>query len=245
MVGVRYPRQIGIRLAFNRDESRLRPPGLPVRRQRCGGHEALMPIDAPSGGTWMGVNDAGLAMTLLNVYDDGRCGDVPSPRYPTSRPSRGGIIPALLRCSSASEAIEAAMSIQDEYPPFRLLVINQHECTEMRWDGRRMTPGSRASADRPMMFTSSGLGDAVVEPPRRALFEAQFVEGADLVAVQSAFHRHVWPDRPHLSICMSRAEARTVSHGVIEMTGDEARMIYYPRFPESEEHTIETLPLHR
>jgi hypothetical protein len=84
------------------------------------------------------------------------------------------------------------------------------------------------------MFTSSGLGDALVEAPRRALFDEWFV-GVKLenqLERQDAFHRHQWPDRPELSVCMSRIDARTVSYTVVDLEADRATMTYYPDAPD-------------
>jgi hypothetical protein len=43
---------------------------------------------------------------------------------------------------------------------------------------------------------------------------------------QDAFHRHAWPDQLHLSVCMSRADARTVSRTCVELDSQSARMTY-------------------
>jgi hypothetical protein len=55
------------RLAFNRDEARSRSAATPPRWGCYGDREALLPIDPAGRGTWIAVNDAGLAMALLNV----------------------------------------------------------------------------------------------------------------------------------------------------------------------------------
>ena len=52
------------RLAFNRDEARSRAAATPPRRGYYGDREALLPIDPAGRGTWIAVNDAGLAMAL-------------------------------------------------------------------------------------------------------------------------------------------------------------------------------------
>ena len=57
----------GIRLACNRDELRTRPAALPPIIRTFGNRKAIMPVDPISNGTWIAVNDAGIAATLLNV----------------------------------------------------------------------------------------------------------------------------------------------------------------------------------
>lgn len=64
-----------VRLACNRDESRLRPPALPPQTRRFGRHLAILPVDPVSGGTWVAANEQGLVMTLMNEH-------VPGPARP-------------------------------------------------------------------------------------------------------------------------------------------------------------------
>ncbi len=95
------------------------------------------------------------------------------------------------------------------------------------------------------MNTSSGLGDHVVEPPRRALFTRMFAGAApdDFAAIQDAFHRHRWPDRPHLSVDMDRADAETVSLTVIELDDVSVTMRYVDGHPSADRpEIVRTLP---
>src|SRR5690348_7977222 len=55
----------GIRLACNRDESRLRPPALPPELRQFGNRLAVLPIDPVSDGTWIAASDAGLVFVLM------------------------------------------------------------------------------------------------------------------------------------------------------------------------------------
>src|SRR3712207_9571694 len=63
----------GFRVAFSRDELRVRLAGLPPGVGVFGARRAVHPTDAAAGGTWIAVNDAGLVLFLLNV-------NLPSPR---------------------------------------------------------------------------------------------------------------------------------------------------------------------
>ncbi len=222
------PQAQGVRLAANRDEARSRPSALPPRVVRVADRRLLLPIDPQSGGTWIAANDAGLMLTLLNAN--------PRPYAPPTRPpkrSRGTIIPALLSASTLGKACAAALTLSaPDFAPFRLVMANRLECVEIQADGKVCVVKFRAHLDRPLMFTSSGLGDALVDAPRRALFEEYFVAGRDLRSQQDAYHRHAWPDRCHLSVCMSRPEARTVSLTIVELDAQEVRMMYYPEAPD-------------
>lgn len=217
-----------VRVAFNRDESRTRPPGLPPARRRVGGRDAVLPTDPASGGTWLAVNDAGLVLAVLNATPPD-----PGPR-PVPARSRGAIIPALLGYGSVAAAL-AELDRAVRYPdfaPFRLVFAGGGLVADVRWDGRGPMVASRLLGGRPVLFTSSGLGDHVVEGVRRELFEGAFAGPADgWEAAQDEFHRHRWPDRPYLSVNMDRADARTVSHAVIDLADAGATVTYHPDAP--------------
>jgi hypothetical protein len=215
----------GFRLAVNRDESRTRPAALPPQCRRFGGRTAVLPIDPVSDGTWVAVNDAGLALALLNANPGG---DVPpGPK------SRGTIIPALLHYATLADALRRARQLPPaDYAPFRLVLVQHGEVAALRSGGGRRAPVQRARLTKPLLFTSSGLGDNLVEGPRRRLFRQFFAPGADWVARQDEFHRHSWPERPHLSVCMRRADAATVSFTAIDIGDRAARMTYVPGPPD-------------
>jgi hypothetical protein len=77
------------------------------------------------------------------------------------------------------------------------------------------------------------------------LFDGLFAGPADgWEAAQDAFHRHRWPDHPHLSVNMERADARTVSHAVIDLGPAAATFAYHPDAPDRPaERQIVHLPL--
>ncbi len=226
-----------VRLAFNRDERRTRPPGQPPALRRLAEREAVMPIDPVSNGTWLAVNDAGLAFAVLNV----------TPRSPVNAAaglrSRGEIIPALLGCRSPAAALgelERAVRYPD-FAPFRLVLVGSGVGADIRWDGRQPMVMNRLLGGTPLLFTSSGLGDDLVDGPRRDLFDTLFAAPPDgWEAAQDAFHRHRWADRPHLSVNMERADARTVSHAVIELADAGATFSYHGDSPDrtAERHVV-------
>jgi len=124
-----------VRLACNRDESHQRPPATPPQLRRCGDLHALMPIDPVSGGTWVGVNEAGLVMTLMNIYPvpfDREAFLANAGRYL----SRGTIVPLLLECETLARAAEQAASLESRrYPAFRLLIADRHRRFEITASG--------------------------------------------------------------------------------------------------------------
>lgn len=226
-----------VRVAFNRDERptrRARPPA----RSTVGDREAIFPIDVPSGGTWLAVNDAGLSLAVLNATP-------PKPHTPhTPARSRGVLIPALAGCDTPADALAELERASDyhDFAPFRLVLVGGGVLAEVRWNGVLPMVASRLLGGTALLFTSSGLGDHLVEGVRRELFDGCFAGSPDgWEAAQDEFHRHRWADRPHLSVNMERATSRTVSHAVISMGDGEAVFEYHPDAPH---HPAERTTLH-
>ncbi|MBX3406209.1 MAG: NRDE family protein [Phycisphaeraceae bacterium] len=213
------------RIICNRDEQRSRPAELPARTVACGPRLAVMPIDSCAGGTWVAATDAGLALCLLNVNL--------SPAVPrgawAGRGSRGHIIPSLADSADVFQAAErlGAMSAAAT-APFKLLITDSARVVVARSDGSRIEVSPARSIDGPIMHTSSGLGDDLVQSPRRELFERMFGGAHDLLERQIAFHAHGWPEAGHLSVAMSRADARTMSRTVIELHESSVRLAWTP-----------------
>ncbi len=216
-----------VRLAFNRDESRYRPAAWVSQRRRYGGRTAILPVDPISNGTWLAVNDAGLVLALLNGTPPGVRGRERAVR------SRGTIIPSLLSCCRIDEALDRLVELPArEYGRFRLILLSKREVAEVMSDGERLWRKRRVSLTGPLLWTSSGLGDHLVERPRHSLFLLHFARPGNWITQQDAFHRHRWPDEPHLSVCMRRADACTVSYTVLERDESTAHMTYFPGPPD-------------
>ena len=233
------PTATGVRVAFNRDELRSRPAARRPAVRRVGRRAAAFPTDPVSGGTWVAATDAGLVLAVLNM-------NPPAPP-PRGSVSRGTIIPAALSAGSPWDAVFGAGVALDmrAFAPFRLVAVDRWVVADLVWDGRTAEVGSQLLAGPPAVFTSSGLGDAAVAGPRVALFR-DLTAGppAGWAAAQDVFHRHRWPDRPELSVNMCRADARTVSHAVVEVGAAAVRFAYHPDAPHRPApDTILELPL--
>lgn len=224
-----------VRVVFNRDESRDRPSAHPPVRRRFGRREAVLPIDPGTDGTWIGANDAGLILALLN-------GNPPQPVRGKAARSRGHVVPELLGCNTPADALDRFERLlrPSDFAPFRLVVLGRGVVADIRWDGRQSMVSSRLLSGSPVLFTSSGLGDHLVEIPRRELFETLFENAADPVAAQDEFHAHRWSGREHLSVNMSRADARTVSRTVISR---DERAVHFDYFADTNSTCCESLQL--
>jgi hypothetical protein len=214
-----------LRVMCNRDERRDRPNAHPPFITISAGQRVIAPQDPVGRGTWIAANSAGLVFTLLNEHRASH------PRRP-GRHSRGLIIPALVDATALEEvAFRVADVAPGDYGPFRLLVADDLDIAEFAVvEGEWRTDMHRLI--RPLFFTSSSLGDAIVDGPRRLLFDQVFASdsmtGEEFTARQDAFHAHRWRDRPAISVHMSRPDACTVSTTTVEVTPSQVRMLYHP-----------------
>lgn len=214
------PHARGVRLISNRDELRSRAMAEPPALRRAGRRVALWPRDPESGGTWVGVNAAGIAMTLLNRNPPDRRAASGALR------SRGTIIPRLLRFGRLDAVLdEASRLAATEFEPFTLVIVERGALAVVENHRGRLSLTSRRLR-RPVLFTSSSLGDHLVTRPRRDLFRRLVERAASPLRGQAAFHRHRWPQRPEISVWMTRPDASTVSHTVIDLTARGARLRY-------------------
>lgn len=218
----------GYRLVTNRDEQRSRAPAIePVWHEVGSGGartRVIAPRDPVGGGTWVATTEQGLTLCLLNGNLE------PAPELPRVLRSRGELIPALVGLGGVRRVAEALAEMDlASFAPFRLVGVQPSSADEpagvgerragdssalvidLFWDRRLL--GARIHERLPLCFVSSGLGDSRVQP-RLPLFD-ELVGRDPTPALQDAYHAHVWPDRPEISVRMSRSDARTVSTTVI------------------------------
>ncbi len=234
----------GFRVVCNRDEHRERSRAAPPRWHTLHtGSRAIWPTDTHAGGTWIAAAEHGLVLAVLNHY--------PNPPVPVvglrGLRSRGLMVPELVSEPTA-EAVMARVRDNDleKYAPFRLVAIEPApragtvRAAEIRWNRTDLSVSwHTAGGEGAMCFVSSGLGDTRAGP-RLPLFREMVAEpvGGATPDRQDEFHRHTWPDRPEVSVMMSRAEARTVSVTRVEVvpgnaTGRYAVNMAYEPVPET------------
>ncbi|MEY2794788.1 MAG: hypothetical protein RIR10_504 [Planctomycetota bacterium] len=212
-------------LVFNRDEQRTRANGLPLELLAAGDRQAIYPRDPQGGGTWIAVNNVGIAFALLNRNEHG----IPDGR--SAGLSRGLIIPQLLSSCSLNEIAQISGKIaQSVARGFRLIATDGERVLEVI-GGDQKSEMTLDPLVRPFMRASSGLGDECVRDVRAELFESTVVRAPfeARVEAQAAFHNHAWPDRRHLSIRMDRDEARSVSQTHINVELQKITVQHAPR----------------
>jgi hypothetical protein len=214
------PTRSGFMLAMNRDEQKARPRALPPRRHLTGSREALYPLE-PSGGTWVGVNDAGISLALINWYAKPQ-------RDRTLCVSRGIVIPHLL---AADDIADVGIFFSDlpltRINPFRLIAISagEYKVREWRWDGAVLE--SKHHGWKCRHWFSSGHDEALANRKRaRVVRAASATAPAQTPAWLRKLHCSHQPERGAFSVCMHRQDAQTVSYTEIATTGRKAQMRY-------------------
>ena len=223
------PRADGHTFWHGRDERTTRLPGEPPNIVRRGGRRALAPRDGDAGGTWVGVNDAGLTLGLANLYPPEGVGEGMAPP-PPGLVTRGRIIDDLLPAATAAEARELleAMDVR-MFAPFTLAVLEPRRPAELhRWDGSRLE--TRTTAAPGLLLTSSGAGRRIEEIRVREY--ARLAPGSPPRAEDiEALHRSHLESLGADSFCMHREEAETASLTRVEVGAGGIRMTYTPGPP--------------
>lgn len=229
------PHEEGFQLGCNRDERLTRPAALPPEVHLAGELLAVHPTDLSGGGTWIGVNERGLVVSVLNRTVSGD-----RAASPAWRCSRGTIAVHLLGAPALDQAVNRLTALPVRaFDPFTVVLVQGTRLAVVTSDGRGYD-SSDQPLQRPVCFTSSSLGDALVVQARLELFERAVAGARSSLLMQSAFHSHRWADRPHLSVDMRRDDAATVSRTWINVTANQASLAYEPLCGEP---TVVTLPL--
>jgi hypothetical protein len=213
----------GFRLMCNRDERLERPPASSPQVFVTGSRTAIYPIDPAGGGTWVGVNDMGFAAALLNRHrPDG------ADFRDRAAISRGAVVPMLLAdCDGINAAVRAMRNITlSQFAPFTMIAVSRRQAVVFANNGRELLLESTL-VTRPMLLTSSSLGDKYVEAPRRRLFEQLLgIDPTEWLDGQARFHQHRWPHRADISVWMERSDAATVSCSIVDVSPHGVRFRY-------------------
>jgi len=111
--------------------------------------------------------------------------------------------------------------------PFRLIAIASSEkrISEFRWNLQRLTRSNHEW--RPQHWFSSGFDELRAERERAKVCESAGVNSAGYsLSWLRRLHRSHVPKRGAFSICMHRADARTVSYTEVTVSKRRATMRY-------------------
>ncbi len=215
----------GFELFSNRDERIGRAPERPPELDVEAGVQFLSPRDGEAGGTWVAVNEFGVALTLLNGYRS-EAGSA------ANFVSRGALVTGLASAGSLDELaarVEAAELTR--YRSFVLLVLAANQPAWIAdWDGAELRVDRDGEARRPLVSSSFEAGRAV--ETRRARFEALRAErGAVDAELLAEFHRSHADGPGPFSVCMHRDDAATRSFTRVTVTAERVELSYQGSAP--------------
>jgi hypothetical protein len=216
----------GYHLFCNRDERRTRKAALPPRIQHRRGLRFIAPVDGDFGGSWVGVNQLGMSLCLLN-------GRVSHNSYAkVEQTSRGLLLLELLESHSLSHLQGRIGRVElMRYQPFTLLALEPEQPPlVVEWTGRECSVQINGEAEMPL--TSSSYEPKTVIEYRKRLFKS--LAGASNrvdAELLYTFHSSHSPALAAYSPCMHRADAETVSFSSIAVARNEIEFLYLPQSP--------------
>lgn len=226
---------------FNRDEKRARKPARPPVVSTTKRTRIVAPRDGNFGGTWLGTNNYGITIGLLNHYG-------PKTRRFGATTSRGHLVLDLLMRTSAPEIqTRLTQRFLSQFRPSRLFIISFESGVQCyTWDGDALTRSDNAEKEIPL--TSSSYDSMAVAQTRKETFKDYLSLSGKLNAhTLLKFHRSHEPQKGAFSVCMHRSDARTVSFSRITVRKSGVRkgqaLFQYSAAPPCVDATASTTEL--
>lgn len=215
----------GYELFCNRDELLTRKQALPAQLATVRGVQIIAPRDGDFGGSWISVNEFGLSLSLLNLYQT-------KIRLTGDCISRGLLLADLSDCVSFSQLMMRMSEIKmSRFQPFTMVVLVPGEPARViKWDGGALA--TEHFADNHLPLTSSSFDtDKVIEMRRSNFRYSVELSGAIDSDFLLAFHSSHQPEAGAYSTCMHREDAATVSFSRIRVDSESVEFHYHPHSP--------------
>ncbi|MDT8398568.1 MAG: NRDE family protein [Pseudomonadales bacterium] len=210
-------------VTMNRDEVRSRDEA-GLHAQTVAGVQFCYPLDGESNGTWLGINNYGLMLCLLNRYDA---------FAPETKKSRGLIIPESLK-NGRFENIFDFLKMLDyrNFMPFDLFLISNNQKYHFQWNGSDYQH-REVKAEPWFMYTSSSWQREEVIAFRQELFAdwtAAMGSEPDKSAddILKGFHLKQDEAMKSHSVLMEREKTHTKSIVQVELRRKKAGFKYFP-----------------
>ncbi len=180
----------------NRDEQMTRPAEPPALRND-GPIAKMTPRDLKAGGTWLGVNAAGVLSAITNRFG--------KPADPDRR-SRGELVDRALAHDSAETAARAIAALAaTDYNPFHLVIADAAQAHLVFSDGARMSHSTLEAGL--IVLTERSLGAAENQRKERVLAECRaLLDAGDL-------------DESHLQQVLSECEEGSMDATCVSLPG--------------------------
>jgi hypothetical protein len=218
---------VGYQLFFNRDERRARKPAVAPALRRKGSTRFIAPLDGNFGGSWIGVNEHGLTLGLLNGYSGD---DLIEP--PGGYTSRGLLLSELIDSASIPQLSRRLRGCElDAFRSFLFAAFTPDGSNYLgTWRCGKLVERTGLDPDTPLV--SSSFESEEVRRGRVELFGRMSDNWHDSrVELHLGFHESHLPERGPYSVCMHRPDAETVSLTWIKVDRERICFRYAPHSP--------------
>ena len=208
----------GYELFFNRDEQLSRKRALLPTVYNDAGVDFICPIDADAGGTWIASNQFGVTVCLLNHY---QFQQIETYKDWTSR---GEIVRSFASVNTMTNAKREFDKLElNQFRAFRLFVIEPSGRNALFvWDGHKARIEYNVKAPK----SSSSVDAEAVKAGRIQQFFDAGLDESTQVDDYIDYHSSHRPDRSERSVCMHRADAKTVSFTHISVDAQVVNLAY-------------------
>jgi uncharacterized protein with NRDE domain len=221
------PHEEKVFFASLRDESPLRQRALTPAITTINSVSFISPKDPVAGGTWIGANDLGNTIILLNGgFDNHR-------REKYYRKSRGMIVSELL--ATELPVTEWAITDMKNIEPFTLITWNTKDLFQLTWDGAKKHK-IELDAAVPHIWSSATLYNTTAREYRKELFQ-KWINANPVVSKQTILSFFKTYTDVQNGFIMNRDEkTKTLSYTSLEINHTNAAMSYYDLL-ENTDHT--------
>jgi hypothetical protein len=225
--------QRGYRVSLNRDGARQPGGGAKPQNVVCGDFKAMVLCDPLSRSSALGVNAIGIGAVMLPRFIQAQGPNSMQGERPSLH------LQKILACPNIIKAEAYVLENLDpeRASPFSVVLLEGRNISLLQSNGQKMNL-TRLTTMRPFFLTTSDLGDAIVEDPRKGLFDA-LLRKHPSGPKQDRFHAHQWPSQPHISVCMERTEMRTISWDVLTVNHEEASFFHHEGPPNRDGSSLE------
>jgi hypothetical protein len=211
----------GYEVFFNRDERRTRKPAVAPAIRTLDDTRFIAPLDGDFGGSWLGVNEHGVTVSIENGYTDlDDLAHQPGEGFT----SRGLLLTSLTACRSSVDALRRVEGLDlHRYRSFLLTVFDPDGTGLLvRWIRGLLSVDRELGPLAPII--SSSFETDEVRRSRQDLFRRMRDEGRrDEAEFHLAYHASHLPRKGAYSPCMHRTDARTVSFSHVRVDEREVR----------------------
>jgi len=211
-------------ITMSRDELIEREEDAPILLNLSDDIRAWYPVDSVSGGTWCGINNYGLVLTILNRYQE---------TNPHASVSRGKIISTLLIHTNIQSCLNTLEKLHlIDFMPFSLLLVQGCVLIKVVWNGVEMDVVVESYA-KPFFITSSSIELESVTAWRKREFDNLIFTNMNISPqLLMNFHTTSSKDNPSYSVNMSRKGRHTKSITQFVVDNESINVEHFKRVQE-------------